>query len=192
MKKKFIIGGAIVILLIIGGWLVSSGMFYTLYQFGGQSGQGSENEKVDWLNFELTDVRNGNKFTLMGLASEGKPVLVETFATWCSTCKKQQNILKGLHNSEIGDDFISVGLNTDPNEDQDLVKGYIEDNGFDWRYSVTSSEMTRALIDTFGIGIVNAPSAPIIFICKDGSFRKLDGFGVKSSEKLKEEIKGGC
>ena len=48
-----------------------------------------------------------------------------------------------------------------------------------------------ALIDEFGFGVVNAPSEPIILVCKDQSTRFLKR-GLKSTSELQEEIKKGC
>jgi len=136
-----------------------------------------------WLTAELKDVRTGDTFTI---AQFDKPVLLESFAVWCPTCKKQQNKLKDLH-EEIGDDVVSIGLDTDPNEDETKVLDYANDNGFNWRYAVSPTAMTQGLIDEFGVNVVNAPQAPVILICEDNSFELLKR-GVKDTEDLKTAI----
>jgi len=135
------------------------------------------------LNTELKDVRTGEKFKISDFSD--KPVLLESFAVWCPTCTKQQQEIKKLH-EEIGDDVISISLDTDPNEDENKIKEHIERNGFDWYYSISPIEFTQTLIDEFGIGIVNAPSAPVILICNNEA-RKLDS-GVKDVDELKKEL----
>jgi thiol-disulfide isomerase/thioredoxin len=150
--------------------------------------EGTRNSAVLWQGVELTDVSTGEKFKISDF--EGKPVLLESFAVWCPRCKSQQQEIKKLH-AEVGDSVISIGLNTDPNENEQLVKNYIDENGFDWHYAVAPVEMTQLLISEFGNSIINAPSVPIILVCEDGSYRKLAN-GVKSSSKLKEEISKGC
>jgi thiol-disulfide isomerase/thioredoxin len=155
---------------------------------GNQMMEETQNSIPEWYNLELTDISTGEAFKIGDF--EGKPVLLESFAVWCPKCKSQQQEIKKLHD-EIGDSVISVGLNTDPNEDEQLVKNYIEQNGFDWHYAVAPVEMTQLLISEFGNSIVNAPSVPVILICEDGNYRKLAN-GVKSSSKLKEEINKGC
>ena len=114
--------------------------------------------------------------------------MLETFAVWCSICTKQQKEIKKLH-GRIGDDFVSITVGVDPNEDADKVRAHVKRNGFDWLYAVASPEMTRSLIDEFGTMVINAPAAPIIIIDEDGEARLL-GRGVKSVEKLEKEIKG--
>jgi len=150
---------------------------------------GSEKEtEVDssqfWREYELTDVNSGESFTISELNS--KPILLETFAVWCPTCTGQQKEIKELH-EEIGEDAISISLNTDSNEDEGLVLEHAQSNGFDWRYAIAPAELSQSLVDEFGLGIVNAPSVPVILICEDGSFRQLDS-GIKRVQELKDEL----
>ncbi len=146
--------------------------------------QGSIGEETSWINFELKDVRTQQTFKISDF--QNRPILLESFAVWCPVCAKQQDEIKKLH-EELGDSFISISIDTDPNEDEARVRGHIESKGFDWYYAVSPSEMTQSLIKEFGPEIVSAPSAPVILICPDGNFRKL-GSGVKKVEELKEEI----
>ena len=67
----------------------------------------------------------------------------------------------------------------------------ITENGFDWLYAISPKELATGLIDEFGINVVNAPSAPVVLVCADGSTRFL-GRGLKSVSELQEEIKKGC
>ena len=73
-----------------------------------------EEPAVAWLATELTDVSTGETFTIAEFA--GTPVLLESFAVWCPICTNQQKQVRALH-EEVGDDVISIALNTDPNED---------------------------------------------------------------------------
>ena len=88
--------------------------------------------------------------------------------------------------------MVSISLDMDPNEDESKILNHIQENGFDWYYAVSPVEMTKSLIGEFGNSIINAPSAPIILVCEDGNYRKLEGFGVRNVDKLKEEIERGC
>jgi cytochrome oxidase Cu insertion factor (SCO1/SenC/PrrC family) len=142
-------------------------------------------QSADWRDISLKDVRTGRTFTIADF--KGKTVILETFAVWCPTCTKQQREIKQLH-SEIGDEFISITLDVDPNESEEKVKEHLKRNGFDWLYAIAPPELTKLLIDEFGTVIVNAPSAPVVLISEDGDARLL-GRGVKSAEKLKAEIK---
>jgi thiol-disulfide isomerase/thioredoxin len=144
-------------------------------------------EAVDWMEIELKDSVTGERFKISDF---GKPILLESFAVWCPTCKRQQDKIKELH-EDIGDSVISISLDTDPNEAEAQVRGHANRHGYDWYFAVSPVEMTKALIDEFGIGVVNAPSAPVVLICEDLSSRFLKG-GVKSADELKSEIEKGC
>lgn len=141
-----------------------------------------------WLEAELVDVRTGQTFKVSDF--KGKPVLLESFAVWCPVCTQQQKKIKGLHN-ELGDAFVSISLDTDPNEDAAKVKEAVEERGFDWYFAVSPADVTRALIDQFGVSVVDAPAAPIILVCEDQSARLLKR-GSKSVQDLKAEIAKGC
>ncbi len=137
----------------------------------------------DWKDVELTDINTGNTFKVSDF--KGKTVLLESFAVWCPTCLRQQKEMKKLP------DLVHISLDTDPNEDEAKVKSHIERNDLDWYFAISPETMTQALIDEYGLGIVNAPSAPVILICEDQSTRFLKS-GVKSAEELQKEVEVGC
>jgi thiol-disulfide isomerase/thioredoxin len=140
-------------------------------------------ELPSWIEFELTDINTQEKFKI---SQFNNPVLFESFAVWCPTCTKQQKEIKKLH-EEIGDEFISISINTDANEDEDRVKEHIIQNEFNWRYSIAPTELTTLLRNEFGTEILFAPSAPVVLICPDHSYRKLKS-GVKDVDELKEAL----
>lgn len=146
------------------------------------------NEPKSWMEVELEDVTTGKTFSISDF--KGSVVIIETFAVWCPTCTKQQRELQKLH-AEYGDKVVNVTLDVDPNESEEKVRSHVERNGFDWLYAVAPPEMTKSLIDQFGTVIVNAPSAPVVLICENGSARLL-GRGVKSADKLSKEVKKEC
>lgn len=71
------------------------------------------------------------------------------------------------------------------------VKEHAETHGLDWYFAVSPVELTKALMDEFGLRIVSAPSAPVLLICEDQSTRFLRS-GVKSADELLSEINKGC
>tara|TARA_Y100000310_G_C20590460_1_gene767727 strand:+ start:707 stop:1249 length:543 start_codon:yes stop_codon:yes gene_type:complete len=143
-------------------------------------------ELADWQDIELKDISSGETFTVNQFS---KPVLLESFAVWCPTCTRQQNEIKKLHQN-VGDEIISISIDTDPNEDEAKISAHIERNGFDWRYVVSPIEFTQSLIDQFDVGIVNAPSAPVVLIC-NGKALKLEN-GVKTASELKKHVEDQC
>lgn len=148
----------------------------------------TEVSEGSWRDIPLKDVRTGKTFKISDF--KGKPILLESFAVWCPTCTAQQRRTKELATSE-GDKIIHISLDTDPNEDEEIIREHVETNGFNWYYAVSPIELTRALIDEFDVKIVNAPGVPMILICEDQSTRFLKR-GIKSPEDLLSEVNQGC
>ncbi|MFC2162205.1 TlpA family protein disulfide reductase [Candidatus Altiarchaeota archaeon] len=148
----------------------------------------SQAGKPSWMDETLTDAVTGETYKISDF--RGKTILIETFAVWCPTCRRQQDEVRDLHDL-LGDELASISLDTDPNEDIGQVRGHVERNRYDWRFSISPESLTKRLIDEFGVTVVNAPSTPVIIICPDGS-RHLLGRGLKTSDKLAEEIGKRC
>lgn len=144
----------------------------------------------NWRNIGLKNVNTNEKYKISDFSGE-KKVLLESFAVWCPTCTRQQEEVKRLHIA-IGDKVESIALNTDPNEEEEKVRNHAEKNKFDWKYSVSPSELTKQLVDEFGIGIVNAPSAPMLLICEDQSNVHFLDNGLKERDELREYIETLC
>ncbi|MFC2095345.1 TlpA family protein disulfide reductase [Candidatus Bipolaricaulota bacterium] len=177
---KIALPTAIGIGLLIGGLIA-------FQPFAAQSEQPEQDEMIvlpDWASTELYDVVTGELFRISDFA--GKPILIESFAVWCSTCLRQQKEMARLIEL-AGDAIVHVSLDTDPNEDIDKVLSHTQRHEFEWLFSVAPIEMTQALIDEFGLTVVNAPRAPVILIDADGNARLLPN-GVKTAEELLEEI----
>jgi hypothetical protein len=136
----------------------------------------------DWFKAALTDARNGESFTIAGF--QGKAVLVETLAMWCSNCLKQQGQVLALHGL-LGerDDFISLGIDIDPNENAAALQAYTNQNGFAWLYSVAPPEVAREIGQLYGDQFLNPPSTPMLIIDRHGEVHLLP-FGIKSAESL--------
>ena len=140
-----------------------------------------------WETTKLEDVLTGDSFAV---ADFDRPVFLETFAVWCSTCRQQQHESATLH-ERVGDEVITVGLNVDPNEDADAVREHANEHGFDWYFSVAPPEVTRSLVDEFGESMANPPSAPVVLRCPDGTVQRLED-GVKSADTLEAALEDGC
>lgn len=139
-------------------------------------------EIPNWFTRDLTDVNTGMVFRVADF--QGKVVLVETMAVWCSKCLSQQREVARLHEI-LGerDDFISLGIDIDPNEDVSQLTGYVKNNGFDWLYIVASGEVVNDISALYGNQYLNPPSTPMLIIDKRGEEHLLP-FGIKSAEEL--------
>jgi hypothetical protein len=139
-----------------------------------------------WFDATLKDARTGEPFTISDF--KGKIILVETLAMWCSNCFKQQGEVVVLHEL-LGerDDFISLGIDIDPNENAEALKGYIDKNGFSWRYTVAPIEVAREIGQLYGNQFLNPPSTPMLIIDRHGEVHTLP-FGIKSADSLLDAL----
>lgn len=152
----------------------------------GQSEPGEMMEAPGWFSSALTNAATGEQFTVADL--KGKVVLVETLAMWCSNCLKQQKQVQQLH-SLLGarDDFISLGLDIDPNELQGDLSNYIQKHGFDWIYAIAPREVIREIGSLYGDQFLNPPSTPMLIIDRHGEAHPLP-FGIKDAASLQEAL----
>jgi thiol-disulfide isomerase/thioredoxin len=143
-------------------------------------------EAPAWFGAALTDAVTGETFHLEDF--EGKVVLVELMAVWCTTCRAQQGEIVALH-EQLGmpDDLVTLSLDIDPNENQDDLKAYVEQNGFEWPFAVAGTEVAREIGMLYGDQFINPPSAPVLIIDRHGQAHPL-GFGVKSAGDLAREV----
>jgi len=150
---------------------------------------GSENGMMAvpaWFTATLTQATSGASFAIQDY--EGKVVLVETMAVWCTTCFAQQQQIQELHNLlGMAADLVSISLDIDPNEDNAVLKSYVEKNGFDWTYAVAPKEVAREIGLLYGDQFLNPPSAPMFIIDRHGEVHPLP-FGVKSADDLKKAV----
>lgn len=139
-----------------------------------------------WFQAELTNVNSGETFKISDF--KGKVVLVETMAVWCPLCMRQQNHVRALHEL-LGerDDFVSLALDIDPNEDAEFLKAHAGNNGFDWHYAVAPPEVAREIGQLYGAQFLNPPSTPMLIIDRQGEVHLLP-FGQKESTALQEAL----
>jgi len=143
-------------------------------------------ESPKWFDVSMTNVQTDEAFTINGL--KGKVVLVETMAIWCTNCKHQQGQVKALH-ALLGkrDDFVSLGLDIDPNENSDALKVYVDNNNFDWYYAVPSKDVSREISALYGDQFLNPPSTPMLIVDRHGMAHPLP-FGIKSADDLMKAL----
>jgi len=143
-------------------------------------------QEWDWFSMELTDAVTGETFTMNDYA--GKVVLVETMAMWCPNCIVQAAEVRKLH-TLLGDpeDFISVSLDVDVNEDAASLKEYVEEYGFEWHFAVAPLEVARSLGNLYSAQYLNPPLSPMLLIDRDGNVHQLE-YGKKDAETLQKFV----
>jgi hypothetical protein len=139
-----------------------------------------------WFSAALINAATGESFTMQDF--KGKVALVETMAIWCTTCLRQQKEVMALHD-QLGDrdDFVSVGIDIDLNENLADLKNYTAKNGFAWTYTVATADVAREIGNLYGQQFLNPPSAPMFIIDRHGVVHPLP-FGVKSAADLQQAL----
>jgi hypothetical protein len=140
----------------------------------------------EWFSAELVDVHTGERFRVGDL--QGQVVLVETMAVWCSNCLRQQREVQALH-AALGEreDFISIALDIDPNEEVAQLRDFAARQGFDWLYAVAPVEVANQMGMLYGQQFLNPPSTPILLIDRQGEVHPLP-FGIKSAADLQNSV----
>jgi hypothetical protein len=137
-----------------------------------------------WKDTELLDVNSGETYKISDF--EGKVVILETMAVWCSLCKQQQLEIRKAEQG-FGEDVVSVSLDIDPNENINQLLAHAQSNGFNWRYSVAPREMAIELSQVFNSNVLNPTATPVIILDKKQQPHLLR-FGIKGSSELITEI----
>jgi thiol-disulfide isomerase/thioredoxin len=139
-----------------------------------------------WFETELTNVNTGQTFKITDF--QDKVVLVETLAVWCSNCLRQQREVQALHDL-LGDqaNLVSVALDIDPNETNDILKAHTDKNEFDWVYAVAPPEVAREIGQLYGGQFLNPPATPMLIIDQHGQAHPLP-FGHKTAQSLQEAL----
>lgn len=126
---------------------------------------------------------NGNKVNVKSLSSEGKPVALAFWATWCGPCMLELNAINEQIEDwveETGVKFYAVSI--DDAKTVNKVRSLV--NGKGWVFDVlldTNSDMKRHL---------NFSTPPFTVVIKDGNivYRHL-GYQPGSEQELYEKIK---
>jgi thiol-disulfide isomerase/thioredoxin len=90
-------------------------------------------DKLRAQNFMVTTL-DGKRVTLNKLLVEGKPVVLDFWATWCGPCRQEIAHLKELSKKYSKDGVIVIGLNLeDPAQDQQAVRDFVKRNQMDYQ-----------------------------------------------------------
>ncbi|HKQ73160.1 MAG TPA: redoxin domain-containing protein [Blastocatellia bacterium] len=89
---------------------------------------------------------DGESVSLNSLLGEGKPVLIDFWATWCGPCRMEIPHLKEVHRKYAKDGLIVIGMNLeDPVEDRQAVKKFVKDFDMDYQSVFAPSQIYRFL-----------------------------------------------
>lgn len=173
-RAASLILSVVVIALVIG--LIGLGLVAT---------RAAEPEKPEWFELPFTDARTGDQLTLAGF--EGKTVVVEMFATWCTNCRRQLNEVAKFYPDIDEENVVYLALGVDPYDDAAKIARYADNSGYEWLFGMSSRELTTALVAHFGRSLTAVSSIPSFIIRPDGTFTELH-LGFENVDALKAKI----
>ncbi|MFH0966504.1 MAG: redoxin family protein [Methanobacteriota archaeon] len=140
------------------------------------------------MTIPVNDTVTGKHTSVVELAAEGKPVIIHTFAVWCSACSMQlRETAKLVKNNP--NTYTVLGIDIDPRENADMVKNHVEKNHFVGMYGAAPPDMTRSLMKTFGNQIVASLPQTLVVCNKSVTYI---GDGAFPEAKLKEILTEVC
>lgn len=143
---------------------------------------------ANWQEVPIEDVTTGETFTIAEL---DQPVLVHTFAIWCSICSRQHEQFKTFRKTN-GDGVAMVELNIASDESGDAIRDHAESNGFDWRFGTAPDAVLSQLVDMVGPRMTSPPQSPVLLVCPSGEMHVLDDSRVVTAERLQAAIDTNC
>lgn len=130
---------------------------------------------------------DGSTITLADYA--GEQVFVETFATWCSNCRRQLGDTAAAA-AAAGDTAEFLALSVETNLDPAELDAYAAENGFtDVTFAVLDDASLATLADTFGNAVLVPPSTPKFTVAADGTVGEL-ATGFESVDEILAQVGG--
>lgn len=155
---------------------------------GDGSGDGTSTAAENWQDVPIEDVTRGETFTISEL---DQPVLVHTFAIWCSKCSRQHQAFQSYRES-YGEDVAIVELNIADSEASDAIQNHAESNGYDWRFGTAPEGILSELVDIVGPEVTSPPQSPVLLVCPSGDLHVLDDSTVVGADGLQTAIDSNC
>ena len=130
---------------------------------------------------------DGDAVNAATLGTEGKPVIVSFFATWCKPCMRELAAIEQVYDDwqdETGVELVAVSI--DKAQDADKVRSLVASH--DWPYTVlldSNSELAR------GVGVQAVPHVLVI----DGAGNVVyshSGYHDGAETELYEPVKGAA
>ena len=180
----------IIIALLLVGILAGSMFLYNKYgdeylnQGAGQQTNSTTESTTEEMNknpapdFTVTDI-NGNKVNLSDY--NGKPVVLNFWATWCYYCKVEMPDFNEVYKEYPDVQFLMVNATDGKHETVEIAKSYIEQEQYD--FDVFFDTVDRNAVKTY-----NVSSYPqTLFIDKDGNIVS-QRIGMLTKDALEMEI----
>ncbi|WP_049925710.1 hypothetical protein [Halopiger goleimassiliensis] len=130
----------------------------------------SVDSDADWLTASITDVTTEED---VRIADANRPTMLHTFATGCAACQSQHRQF-GIAYDRIGDDVTILDLTIDPDADPEDIREYAVEDGYEWRFGISTPDLIGSLVDSFGSDVRTSAASPVVLVCSDDEVYTLD------------------
>ncbi len=135
----------------------------------------SDDVNVNTIDISLASL-DGQELTLAEW--QGKPMIVNFWATWCAPCRKEIPLLKALQDEFADEGLTIVGVAID---EMEAVKTYAEDADFNYPILVGETAGVRM---ASAIGVVNFYVPITAFVDRNGAVKRIHTGEVKRDDAL--------
>lgn len=139
---------------------------------------------MTWMTLPITDTSTGNQFRIVDEMAGGKPVIIHTFAVWCPACTLQLAETTRLL-EKYPDSYRCIALDIDPRENSEKITKHVAKNSFRGIFAVSPTELSKNLVDTFGMKILTSLPQTIVLCNNSATYI---GDGVITEGRLREVI----
>jgi len=126
---------------------------------------------------------DGSKVDISTIENDGKPIIINFWATWCSPCKKELNNIAEVYDDWVEETGVKIlAVSIDDTRSSVRVKPYIDGSGWDYEILLDeNSDLKRAM---------NVTSPPFTFLVNgEGEIvYKHVGYSEGDEEELYEKL----
>lgn len=162
LKSVWFWGAAIVLVIIVGGaWILfSRSLFISSDAVNSNNAVVLEPAAIAGHPAPDFELKNLDGETIRLADYQGKPVIINFWATWCGPCRAEMPEIQEI-SVENADDLIVIGVNNTATDNEDLIVEFVQEFGVTFPIVLDEDGKTVETYKVIGLPMT-------VFIDKDG------------------------